>query len=76
VETPPIDTPEGEVEGIFTAPYNVSGQPALVLPCATTADGLPIALQLAAATGDDAGLLRAAAAVESALGGPRPLPAT
>ena len=65
--SPPIDTPEGEIEGIFTGPYNVSGQPAIVVPCGTTADGLPVALQLASAVGDDAGLLRAAAAVEAAL---------
>jgi 2-dehydropantoate 2-reductase len=73
-DTPPIDTPDGEIEGIFTGPYNVTGQPAIVVPCGTTADGLPVALQLAAATGDDAGLLRAAAAVEAALAGsPVPL---
>jgi aspartyl-tRNA(Asn)/glutamyl-tRNA(Gln) amidotransferase subunit A len=65
--TPPIDTPEGEIEGIFTAPYNVSGQPAIVVPCGLTADGLPVGLQLAARCGDDAGLLRVAAAVEVAL---------
>lgn len=65
--SPPIDTADGEVEGIFTAPYNVSGQPAIVVPCGTTADGLPVGLQLASAVGDDAGLLRAAAAVEAAL---------
>lgn len=67
-DTPPIDTPEGEIEGIFTAPYNVVGQPAIVVPCGTTTGGLPVALQIAAAAGDDAGLLRAAAAVERTLG--------
>jgi aspartyl-tRNA(Asn)/glutamyl-tRNA(Gln) amidotransferase subunit A len=66
-DTPPMDTPEGEIEGIFTGPYNVSGQPAIVLPCGTTSDGLPVALQLAAAVGDDAGLLRAAAVIETIL---------
>ncbi|MET3807088.1 2-dehydropantoate 2-reductase [Nakamurella sp. UYEF19] len=65
--TPPIDTPDGEIEGLFSAPYNVTGQPALVLPCGLTTDGLPVALQLAASFGDDAGLLRTAAAVEKAL---------
>jgi 2-dehydropantoate 2-reductase len=65
--TPPIDTPEGEIEGIFSGPYNVTGQPAVVIPCGITFDGLPVALQIAAATGDDAGLLRAAAAVEKML---------
>jgi len=67
VDTPPIDTPDGEIEGIFTGPYNVTGQPAIVLPCGTTADGLPVAVQLAAGVGQDAALLRAAAAVEAVL---------
>lgn len=67
IDSPPIDTPEGEIEGIFTSPYNVTGQPAIVLPCGFTADGLPVGLQLAARVGQDAALLRAAAAVEAAL---------
>jgi aspartyl-tRNA(Asn)/glutamyl-tRNA(Gln) amidotransferase subunit A len=62
-----VDTPEGEIEGLFTGAYNVSGQPALVLPCGLTSDGLPVGLQLAAGVGDDAGLLRAAAAIEAVL---------
>ena len=66
-QTPPVDTAEGELEGLFTAPYNVSGQPALVLPCGSSADGLPVALQLAGPVGGDAALLRVAAAVEAAL---------
>jgi 2-dehydropantoate 2-reductase len=67
IDTPPIDTPEGDIEGLFSGPYNVTGQPAIVLPCGMTRDGLPVALQLAAAVGDDEGLLRAAAVVEAAL---------
>jgi 2-dehydropantoate 2-reductase len=67
VENPPVDTPEGEIEGLFTGAYNVSGQPALVLPCGLTPDGLPVGLQLAAGVGDDAALLRAAAAIEAIL---------
>jgi aspartyl-tRNA(Asn)/glutamyl-tRNA(Gln) amidotransferase subunit A len=66
--TPPIDTPEGEIEGIFTGPYNVTGRPAVTVPCGTTADGLPVGLQLAAPVGQDLALLRLAAAVETALG--------
>ncbi|MEN3266012.1 amidase family protein [Pseudonocardia sp.] len=68
--TPPVDTPEGEIEGIFSGPYNVTGQPAIVVPCGLTAEGLPVGLQLAARCGDDAGLLRVAAAVEAALAAP------
>jgi Asp-tRNA(Asn)/Glu-tRNA(Gln) amidotransferase A subunit family amidase len=65
--TPPIDTPEGEIEGIFTGPYNVTGQPAIVIPCGATEAGLPVGLQLAGRFGADAGLLAAAAAIESQL---------
>ena len=67
VDTPPIDTPDGEIEGIFTGPYNVTGQPAVTIPCGITADGLPVGLQLAAGVGRDAALLQVAAAVEAAL---------
>ena len=65
--TPPIDTPEGEVEGIFSGPYNVSGQPAAVLPVGHTPDGRAVGLQFATRRGDDAGLLAALAWAESAL---------
>ena len=65
--TPPIDTEEGELETLFTGPFNVTGDPAIVLPCGY-ADGLPIGLQLAAACGADQELLRTAATVEAALG--------
>jgi aspartyl-tRNA(Asn)/glutamyl-tRNA(Gln) amidotransferase subunit A len=65
IDTPPIDTPAGEIEGLFTGPYNVTGQPAVTVPCGATADGLPIGLQLAAAFGQDAALLKVAAAVEA-----------
>ncbi len=67
VTTPPIDCPEGELETLFTGPFNVTGDPALVLPCGY-ADGLPVGLQLAAASGTDQELLRTAAAVEGMLG--------
>ena len=67
VDTPPMDTSEGEIEGIFTGGYNATGQPAIVLPIGTTADGLPVALQIAAARDDDAGLLRVAAWIERVL---------
>ncbi|MBI4012497.1 MAG: amidase [Candidatus Rokubacteria bacterium] len=50
----------------FTYPFNLTGQPAIALPCGVTADGLPIGLQLVARRLDDALLLRAAAAFEAA----------
>ncbi|MFQ1003933.1 amidase [Modestobacter sp. SSW1-42] len=65
--TPPIDTPEGEVEGLFTGPFNVTGQPALSLPAGRTDEGLPFGVQLVGRTGADAALLAAAAWIERAL---------
>ncbi len=65
--TPPIDTPEGEVEGLFTGPFNVTGQPAVALPAGRTDDGLPFAVQLIGRTGADAALLTACARIERLL---------
>jgi aspartyl-tRNA(Asn)/glutamyl-tRNA(Gln) amidotransferase subunit A len=48
----------------FTTPFNQSGLPAITLPCGFNSDGLPIGVQLGAAYGDDARLLRVAAEVE------------
>jgi Asp-tRNA(Asn)/Glu-tRNA(Gln) amidotransferase A subunit family amidase len=69
--TPPIDTPDGQVEGRFTGAYNLTGAPAIVLPCGWS-DGLPVGLQLSAPVGADGALLAAAAAVETALDFQRP----
>ena len=65
--TPPFDTAAGDVEGLFTEPYNVTGQPALSLPCGSGADGLPVGLQLAALTGHDDRLLAVAEVLEQCL---------
>jgi len=65
--TPPVDTPEGELEGLFTAVFNLTGDPALVLPCGWDTDGLPIGIQLSAPRGADMPLLAAAAPIETAL---------
>ncbi|HEX3647243.1 MAG TPA: amidase family protein [Pseudonocardiaceae bacterium] len=58
--TPPIDTPDGAAEGMFTAVHNLTGAPAIVLPCGWNADGLPIGLQLSAKPGTDMALLATA----------------
>jgi Asp-tRNA(Asn)/Glu-tRNA(Gln) amidotransferase A subunit family amidase len=72
VTTPPIDCQEGELETLFTGPFNVTGDPAVVLPCGY-AGGLPVGLQLCAAYGADQELLRTAAAVEAVIGFVNPL---
>ncbi len=51
----------------YTVPFNVTGQPALSLPCGTTAEGLPVGLQIAGPPGADALVFALAAALERAL---------
>ena len=48
----------------YTLPFNMSGQPAISVPCAHTAEGLPIGLQISGRRHDDPGVLRAARAWE------------
>lgn len=50
----------------FTAPFNISGLPAITLPCGFTDRGLPIGLQIVTRSWGEAALLRAAQAYESA----------
>jgi 2-dehydropantoate 2-reductase len=75
VTTPPVDTPEGAAEGMFTAVHNLTGAPALALPCGWSAAGLPIGLQLSSPPGTDMALLAVARYVESTLAVERREPA-
>ena len=50
----------------LTLPFNLTGQPALSLPCGFTRSGLPIGLQLVGRPFDEAALFRAGAAYEAA----------
>jgi len=45
-------------QGRFTLPFNATGSPALVIPCGTTAEGMPIAFQLVGCHLAEATLLR------------------
>jgi amidase len=55
--------------GAFTAPFNVSGQPAVSLPAGRTRDGLPIGVQLVGRRGADRTVLAAATVLEAELRG-------
>jgi len=50
----------------YTYPFNLTGQPAVSVPCGFTHDGLPIGLQIVGRRFDDRTVLRAAAAFERA----------
>lgn len=51
-----------------TQPFNLSGHPAISIPCGTTRDGMPIGVQLVGHKGRTPALVQAALAVEAALG--------
>ncbi len=50
----------------LTLPFNLTGQPAISVPCGFTREGLPIGMQLVGRPFDEATLFRAAAAYEAA----------
>ena len=54
---------------IYTVPVNIAGLAAVSVPCALSRDGLPIGLQLIAKPFGEPEALRAAYALEQALGG-------
>lgn len=53
--------------GVFTAPFNVSGQPAVSLPVGRDDSGMPVGVQLVGRVGADRTLFSLAAELESAL---------
>ena len=60
----------------YTYPFNLSGQPALSLPCGFDTDGLPIGLQIIGPWGADDLIMELAQRFERVLGRPKPaLPA-
>ena len=59
----------------YTAPWNVTGQPAASVPAGWNDDGVPLAVQLVGRPGDEALLLSLAAQLERATGFPTRRPA-
>jgi aspartyl-tRNA(Asn)/glutamyl-tRNA(Gln) amidotransferase subunit A len=57
--------PAWDRESRYTGPYNLSGHPAISLPCGVVEGDLPVGLQLAAALNADALLLSVASLFES-----------
>ena len=51
----------------FARPFNLTGQPAMSIPLASTSTGLPLGIQLAGRHLEEATLLRLAAQLEAAL---------
>ncbi|MGH2923936.1 MAG: amidase [Solirubrobacterales bacterium] len=56
----------GEPMGMFTATFNITGQPAISLPLGVSDDGLPIGVQLVAPFGREDLLIRVARQLERA----------
>ncbi len=50
----------------YTHPFNLTGNPAIVLPTGLHSDGLPVSVQIVGRRGEDARLLRIAALFEAA----------
>ena len=50
----------------FTRPFNITGQPAVSVPCGFSPEGLPVGLQIAGRLFDDATVLKVAHAYERA----------
>jgi aspartyl-tRNA(Asn)/glutamyl-tRNA(Gln) amidotransferase subunit A len=67
-----FDGPNGTVEPVINAyvrtccPFNLSGQPALSVPCGFTSNGLPVGLQIVGRPFDEAIVLRIGHAYEAA----------
>lgn len=68
-EFPPAQVAPPEAVGPlvrYAAPFNYSGNPSVTLPNGCTAEGLPTAMQFIGRHGDEATIIRAAAAYERA----------
>jgi aspartyl-tRNA(Asn)/glutamyl-tRNA(Gln) amidotransferase subunit A len=62
-----VEEPVRNVAMRLTQLFNLSGHPALTLPCGVTRSGLPVGLQLVGPAGDTSALLDVASAIERVL---------
>ena len=70
-ETVRIDGAEQPVRNVMlrlTQLFNITGHPAITVPCGSTSDGLPVGAQMVAPIGADAALLSIAGVLEPHLG--------
>jgi aspartyl-tRNA(Asn)/glutamyl-tRNA(Gln) amidotransferase subunit A len=58
---------------VFTGPIDLTGQPAMSVPCGLSSDGMPVGLQIIGRRWDEAGVVRAGRAYEM-VRGPFPAP--
>jgi aspartyl-tRNA(Asn)/glutamyl-tRNA(Gln) amidotransferase subunit A len=63
-----MDPNEQNLRPSFTNPFNLTGLPAISVPCGFTNEGLPVGLQIAAQSFDEATAFRVAYAYEQANG--------
>jgi len=79
IPAPPLGAGSVDIEGTpepvrgamlrLTQLFNLSGHPAIALPCGSTPSGLPIGMQLVGRHGDTARLLNVAEAVQAQIAG-------
>lgn len=77
IASPTMSNPAPAFQGIdvmttarvpsFTGPYNLTGMPAISVPCGFTPKGLPVGLQLAGKPFDEPTVLRAAYTFQQAV---------
>lgn len=75
-EDPPVGEGQGATEARRTGPYNLTGLPAISVPCGFSPQGLPLGLQIAAAPLAERRLLRVAHTYEQRAGWFRQHPPT
>jgi aspartyl-tRNA(Asn)/glutamyl-tRNA(Gln) amidotransferase subunit A len=70
---PTLSAPSEQVNMVsavlrFTAPFNITGQPALALPIGLSSEGLPLSMQIIGRPFDEVSVFQIAAAYEEARG--------